>query len=86
MLRVIQFVRSEKYGIKIPLNNVNDRLCAILGVSSRSIDSLKKELKEIETSQEESSRRRLRSGSSTCTTVRKSSMLLILLTFAINLI
>ncbi|CAF4114236.1 unnamed protein product [Rotaria sordida] len=68
MLRVIQFVRSEKYGIKIPLNNVNDRLCAMLGVSSRSIDNLKKELKEIETSQEESSRRRLRSGSSTCTT------------------
>ncbi|CAF2849109.1 unnamed protein product [Rotaria sp. Silwood2] len=68
MLRVIQFVRSEKYGIQIPLNNVNDRLCAMLGVSSRSIDNLKKELKEIEASQEEPSHRSLRSGSSTSIT------------------
>ncbi|CAF2766409.1 unnamed protein product [Rotaria sp. Silwood2] len=67
MYRVIQFVKSEKYGIKIPLNNVNDRLCAMLGVSSRSIDNLKKELKEIEIAKERSSRR-LRSGSNTITT------------------
>ncbi|CAF3835677.1 unnamed protein product [Rotaria sp. Silwood1] len=66
MYRVIQFVKSEKYGIKIPLNDVNDRLCAMLGVSSRSIDNLKKELKEIEIAKEKSSRR-LRSGSNTIT-------------------
>ena len=76
MYRVIQFVKSEKYGIKIPLNNVNDRLCAMLGVSSRSIDNLKKELKEIEATKESSPRTRLRSGSSTITTVRKLSIFL----------
>jgi len=76
MYRVIQFVKSEKYGIKIPLNNVNDRLGAMLGVSSLSIDNLKKELKEIEMAKERSPRRRLRLGSSTITTVRKSSIFL----------
>ena len=76
MYRVIQFVKSEKYGIKIPLNNVNDRLCAMMGVSSSSIDNLKKELKEIEIAKERSPRRRLRSGSNTITTVRKSSTFL----------
>ena len=35
MYQVIQFVKSEKYKIKIPLNNVNERLCTMLGVSSR---------------------------------------------------
>ena len=75
MYRVIQFVKLEKYGIKIPLNNVNDRLCAMLGVSSRSIDNLKKELKEIEITKEKSLRR-LRSGSNTITSVRKPSIFL----------
>ena len=78
MCQVIQFIKSEKYGIKIPLNNVNERLCAMLGVSSRTIDSLKRELNEIEMAEDEerSSRRILRTRSTTITTVRKSSMFL----------
>jgi hypothetical protein len=69
MRRVIQFVKSEKDGIKIPLNNVNDRLCAILGVSSRSIDNLKKELREIEEVESEKPRVKLWSHSNITTTV-----------------
>ncbi len=86
MLRVIQFVKSEKYEIQIPLNNVNDRLCAMLSVSSRSIDNPKKELKESEIFKEESPRRRLRSRSNTITAVRKSSIFLKLRTCDIDLI
>ena len=78
MYQVIQFVKSEKYGIKIPLNNVNERLCAMLGVSSRTIDNLKRELNEIQMVEDEerSSRRILWTRSTTITTVRKSSMFL----------
>ena len=78
MYQVIQFVKSEKYGIKIPLNNVNERLCAMLGVSPRTIDNLKRELNEIQMAEDEekSSRRILRTRSTTITTVRKSSMFL----------
>ena len=78
MYRVIRFVKSEKYGIKIPLNNVNDRLCAMLGVSSRTIDNLRNALNEIERAEDEerSSHRIVRSGSTTITTVKRSSMFL----------
>ncbi|CAF1567747.1 unnamed protein product [Didymodactylos carnosus] len=68
MLRVIRFVKSEKDGVKIPLNNVNDRLCAMLGVSSRSIDNLKKEFKEAEEAHSETPHKKLRSHSDTTTT------------------
>ena len=72
--QIIQFVMSETNGIRIPLNNVNDRLCAMLGVSFRSIDNLKKEMKEIEIAEERSLGRRLRSGSNSSITVRKTSI------------
>ena len=78
MYQVIQFVKSEKYGIKIPLNNANECLRAMLGVSSRMIDNLKGELNEIQMAEDEerSSRRILRTRSTTITTVRKSSIFL----------
>jgi hypothetical protein len=74
MYQVIQFVISEKNGITIPLHNVNDRLCAMLGISSRSVDNLKKQLKDIESAKERSSNSMLRSGSNTLITVRIASI------------
>ncbi|CAF3934653.1 unnamed protein product [Rotaria sp. Silwood1] len=53
---VIDFVEKEKNGSLIPLYNVTDRLEAILGVSRRSVNRLKQELKELKKEQEESVR------------------------------
>ena len=41
MFNVIQFVENEKSGTIIPLNNVNDRLQAMLGISLSSVRRLK---------------------------------------------
>jgi hypothetical protein len=46
MFNVIKFVESEKNGFAIPLNNVNDRLKAMLGISMSSIKRLKQEIRE----------------------------------------
>ncbi|CAF0761613.1 unnamed protein product [Didymodactylos carnosus] len=43
---VIDFVEKEKAGTIIPLNNVNDRLEAILGISNKSVKRLKAEMRE----------------------------------------
>jgi len=48
MFNVIKFVESEKNGSVIPLNNVNDRLVSILGISTASVKRLKKEMREEE--------------------------------------
>jgi hypothetical protein len=48
MFHVIQFVEREKGGCLIPLNNVNDRIKSILGISMSSVDRLKKEIREQE--------------------------------------
>ncbi|CAF3591532.1 unnamed protein product [Rotaria sp. Silwood2] len=53
---IIDFVEKEKNGSLIPLNNVTDRLEAMLGVSRRSINRLKHEIKELKKDQEESIR------------------------------
>ncbi|CAF0965647.1 unnamed protein product [Didymodactylos carnosus] len=60
--RVIDFVEKEKAGVIIPLNNVNHRLQAILGISDRSIYYLKAEMKQSVAMQEDESgtRRSLR--------------------------
>lgn len=47
MFNVVKFVESEKNGLVIPLNNVNDRLQSMLEISSKSIKRLKKQMKEI---------------------------------------
>ena len=57
---IIDFVEKEKNGTLIPLNNVTDRLEAMFGVSGRSVNRFKQELKE----QEESVRRSSSSSSS----------------------
>ena len=44
MFNVIRFVENEKSGAMIPLNNVNDRLQAILWISLSSVKRLKKEM------------------------------------------
>jgi len=46
MFNVIKFVESEKNGSVIPLNNVNERLESILGISMASVERLKKEMRE----------------------------------------
>lgn len=46
IFNVINFVESEKYGSKIPLYNVNERLEMMLGISMRSVERLKKEFRE----------------------------------------
>jgi hypothetical protein len=48
MFNVIKFVESEKDGSVIPLNNVNERLKYILGISMASVERLKKEIREEE--------------------------------------
>ncbi len=50
---VIDFIEKEKNGSSIPLNNVTDRLVAILGISRRSVFVLKDEMKELKEDQEE---------------------------------
>ena len=45
---VIRFVENEKNGTVIPLNNVNDRLQSMLGISLSSIRRLKQEMREKE--------------------------------------
>ena len=44
MINVIRFVENEKRGAIIPLNNVDDRLQAMLGISLPSMRSLKEEM------------------------------------------
>lgn len=48
MFNVIKFVEREKGGYLIPLNNVNDRIKSILGISMSSVEKLKRELREQE--------------------------------------
>ncbi|CAF3202178.1 unnamed protein product [Rotaria sp. Silwood2] len=48
MFNVIQFVVREKSGCLIPLNNVNDRIKAMLGISMTSVERLKREIREQE--------------------------------------
>ena len=43
---VIKFVENEKNGPVIPLNNVNDRLQSMLGISLASVKRLKQEMRE----------------------------------------
>ena len=47
MFNVIRFVESEKCGAIIPLNNVNDRLQAMLGISLSSVRILKEEKRQL---------------------------------------
>ena len=61
---IIDFVEKGKNGTLIPLNNVTDRLEAMLGVSRRSVNRFKQELKELKKEQEESVRRSRSSSSS----------------------
>ena len=46
MFNVIKFVEREKGGYLIPLNNVNDRIKSILGISMSSVERLKREMRE----------------------------------------
>ncbi|CAF2670256.1 unnamed protein product [Rotaria sp. Silwood2] len=46
MFNVIKFVEREKDGCLIPLNNVNDRIKSILGISMSSVERLKREMRE----------------------------------------
>ena len=46
IFNVINFVESEKNGWKIPLYNANERLEAVLGISMRSVERLKREFRE----------------------------------------
>ena len=46
IFNVIKFVENEKNGPVIPLNNVNDRLESMLGISLSSIRRLKQEMSE----------------------------------------
>lgn len=46
LFNVIKFVENEKNGPVIPLNNVNDRLESMLGISLASIARLKQEMRE----------------------------------------
>ena len=48
MFNVIQFVENEKSGTIIPLNNVNDRLQGMLGISLSSVRRLKEEMRQDE--------------------------------------
>ena len=48
MFNVIRFVVNEKLGAIIPLNNVNDRLQAMLGISLSLVRRLKKEMRQYE--------------------------------------
>ncbi|CAF2118264.1 unnamed protein product [Rotaria magnacalcarata] len=50
---IIDFVEKEKNGPSIPLNNVTDRVQAILGVSERSVYRLKREMKQLREEQED---------------------------------
>lgn len=61
---VIDFVEKEKNGPSIPLNNVTDRLQAMLGVSQRSVYRLKHEMKELKDEQDNSVRSARSSNSS----------------------
>ena len=46
MFNVIDFVENEKNGSVIPLNNVNDRLKSMLGISMASVERLRREMRE----------------------------------------
>ncbi|CAF1362261.1 unnamed protein product, partial [Rotaria sp. Silwood1] len=48
MFNMIKFVEREKNGCCIPLNNVNDRIKSILGISMRSVERLKRKIREQE--------------------------------------
>ncbi|CAF3663608.1 unnamed protein product [Rotaria sordida] len=48
MFNVIKFVERERGGCLIPLNNVNDRIKSILGISMSSVERLKREMREQE--------------------------------------
>jgi hypothetical protein len=48
MFNMIKFVEREKGGCIIPLNNVNDRINSILGISMTSVERLKREMLEKE--------------------------------------
>ena len=44
---VIKFVEKEKSGAVIPFFNVNERLSSMLGISLRSVERLKSEVRDI---------------------------------------
>jgi hypothetical protein len=46
VFNVIKFVENEKNGPVIPINNVNDRLQSMLGISLSSVKRLKQEMRE----------------------------------------
>ncbi|CAF3405572.1 unnamed protein product [Rotaria sp. Silwood2] len=46
LFRVMAFVDSEKYGPKIPLYNVTDRLQVMLGISRQTITKLRQEMSQ----------------------------------------
>ncbi|CAF5100133.1 unnamed protein product, partial [Rotaria sp. Silwood1] len=50
---IIDFIKKEKDGPSIPLNNVTGRLVAILAISRRSAFVLKNEMKQLKEDQEE---------------------------------
>ena len=54
---VIKFVEKEKFGPVIPLFNVNERLSLMLNISTRSVERLKNEMREIENSMMERKRK-----------------------------
>jgi hypothetical protein len=54
---VIKFVEKEKFGPIIPLFNVNERLSSMLNISTRSVERLKNEMREIEDSMMERRRK-----------------------------
>ena len=50
--RIIDFVKSEKSGPQIPLNNTTARIITLLGISESSLFNLKKEMRVIRDFQE----------------------------------
>jgi hypothetical protein len=47
IFRVIEFVESERNGLKIPLTSTSARVMALLGISYSSVHRLKKEVKDL---------------------------------------
>ena len=56
MFNVIRFVEKEERGTIIPLNNVNNRLQAMLGISLSSVRRLKEEMRQHESRMSEEKR------------------------------
>ena len=51
IFRVIEFVESERNGVKIPLSSTSARVMALVGISYRSVHRLKKELEILQQEQ-----------------------------------